>query len=211
MFKKTITTRAELRGIIAEPHELVLAKSNDSLDQHCQALIAHSPFVLLASSSRLGRCDVSPRGDAPGFVQVLDKKHLALPDRPGNQRLDSLENILENPQVGLLFMIPGTRETLRVNGKAWLIQDDEVLDRAVVNGKRPLLALGIEVQEAFIHCAKALLRSKLWQSESWPDLSDLPSFARMFLDHVNAQKPRTDISEPDLAEALDEAYRTELY
>ena len=122
MFKNIIKTKNELRSIISGPSEMVMAKEIDFLDAHCQALIVRSPFILLATANQAGRCDVSPKGDAPGFVQVLDDKHLAIPDRPGNARLDSVENILENPHIGLLFVIPGTRETLRINGKAVIIR-----------------------------------------------------------------------------------------
>jgi uncharacterized protein len=194
-----------------EPGELVKAKEINFLDAHCQSLIARSPFLLLATSNKQGRCDVSPKGDAAGFVQVIDKHHLVIPDRVGNNRLDSIENILENPQVGLLFVIPGTGETLRVNGKAWIIQDDEILDKAIVNGKRPNLAIAVNVQEAFIHCAKAFIRSKLWQPQSWPDMKDLPSISKMLLDHVNSEKHRTDMSEKELDKALEDDYKNELY
>ena len=194
-----------------EPGELVKAKEIDFLDTHCQSLISRSPFLLLATSNQRGRCDVSPKGDAPGFVQVLDQYHLAIPDRVGNNRLDSIENILENPQVGLLFVIPGTEETLRINGQAWIIQDDDILDKAIVNNKRPNLAIAVKVQEAFIHCAKAFIRSKLWQPEAWPNIADLPSFSKMLIDHVNAKKHRTDMSEKDLDKALEDDYKNELY
>jgi uncharacterized protein len=125
--------------------------------------------------------------------------------------LDSVENILENPQVGLLFVIPGTRETLRINGKAVITRDDAILDKAIVDGKRPTLAIGVEVQEAFIHCAKAFIRSNLWKSETWPSLSDLPSFAKMLIDHVNAEDVKTDMTEKELDGLLEEDYKKELY
>jgi uncharacterized protein len=211
MFKKIISSRTQLRKLMKEPGELVKAKEINFLDAHCQSLIARSPFLLLATSNKQGRCDVSPKGDAAGFVQVIDKHHLVIPDRVGNNRLDSIENILENPQVGLLFVIPGTGETLRVNGKAWIIQDDEILDKAIVNGKRPNLAIAVNVQEAFIHCAKAFIRSKLWQPQSWPDMKDLPSISKMLLDHVNSEKHRTDMSEKELDKALEDDYKNELY
>jgi uncharacterized protein len=211
MFKKMIRSRAELRQLMREPGELVKAKEIDFLDAHCQSLIARSPFLLLATSNKQGRCDVSPKGDAPGFVQVLDQHHLVIPDRVGNNRLDSIENILENARVGLLFVLPGSGETLRVNGKAWIIQDDEILDNAIVNGKRPNLAIAVRVEEAFIHCAKAFIRSKLWQPQSWPDMGDLPSISKMLLDHVNAKKHRTDMSEKELDKALEDDYKNELY
>ena len=211
MFKKPITSREALRSVIREPSELVIAKEINFLDEHCKSLIALSPFILIATSNKKGRCDVSPKGDPPGFVQVLSDKHLAIPDRPGNARLDSVENILENPHIGLLFVIPGTRETLRINGKATIIQDDEVLDKGMVDGKRPTLAIGVEVQEAFIHCAKAFIRSNLWKSETWPSLEGLPSFAKMLIDHVNAENIKTEMTEKELDVLLEEDYKKELY
>jgi uncharacterized protein len=216
MFNNVITSRETLRTVMREPSELVIAKEINFLDTHCKSLIALSPFILIATANKQGRCDVSPKGDAPGFVQVLSDKHLAIPDRPGNARLDSIENILENPQIGLLFVIPGTRETLRINGRAMIIQDDEVLDRGIVDGKRPTLAIGVEVQEAFIHCAKALIRSNLWKAETWPSLEGLPSFAQMLIDHVNAgsvneTQAKTDMTEKELDVLLEHDYKAELY
>jgi uncharacterized protein len=211
MFKNVITSREALRTVIRQPSDLVIAKEINFLDEHCKSLIALSPFILIATSNKQGRCDVSPKGDPPGFVQVLSDKHLAIPDRPGNARLDSIENVLENPQIGLLFVIPGTRETLRINGKATIIQDDDVLDKAIVDGKRPTLAIGVEVQEAFIHCAKAFIRSNLWKSETWPSLEGLPSFAKMLIDHVNAENINTDMTEKQLDNLLEEDYKKELY
>ncbi len=216
MFKNLITSRQALRSVVREPSELVIAKEINFLDAHCKSLIARSPFLLLATSNKQGRCDVSPKGDPPGFVQILDDKHLAIPDRPGNARLDSVENILENPRVGLLFIIPGTKETLRINGKAVLVRDDDILDKAKVDGKRPTLAIGVEVEEAFIHCAKAFIRSNLWKSETWPSLEDLPSFAKMLIDHVNAgpvnkNQVRIDASEKEFDAWLQEDYKKKLY
>jgi uncharacterized protein len=211
MFKNIIKTKNELRSIISGPSEMVMAKEIDFLDAHCQALIVRSPFILLATANQAGRCDVSPKGDKAGFVQVINKKYLAIPDRPGNHRLDSIENILENPHIGLLFVIPGTRETLRINGQAWIVQDDDILEKATVDGKRPTLAIGVKVQEAFIHCAKAFIRSNLWKPETWPDLKDLPSFAKMLIDHVNAKEVKTTLTEHVLDEALERDYKTELY
>lgn len=211
MFKNLISSKEALREVVRQPSDLVKAKEINFLDVHCKSLIARSPFILIATSNKAGRCDVSPKGDPAGFVQVLSDKHLAIPDRPGNARLDSIENILENPQIGLLFVIPGTKETLRINGKAVITQDEAILDRATIDGKRPTLAIGVEVQEAFIHCAKAFIRSSLWKSETWPDLSDLPSIAKMLIDHVNAEKVKVDMTEKELDGLLEESYRERLY
>jgi uncharacterized protein len=210
MFKKIIQSKASFRSLVPSPSELVVAKEITFLDGHCQTLIARSPFVLIATANQTGQCDVSPRGDAPGFVQVLDDKHLAIPDRPGNKRFDTFENIFDNAHVGLLFIIPGLQETLRVNGKAFIIQDDDVLDNASVEGKRPSFAVGVEVEQAFIHCAKAFIRSGLWKPSMWQDTKDLPSLAKMLLDHANANK-KVAVNEAELDETIAESYRTKLY
>ena len=159
-------------------------KQIDHLDQHCRAIIAKSPFLLLGTSDTTGRCDVSPKGDYPGFVRVLDDKTLAIPDLPGNNRLDTLTNLLHNPQVGLLFMIPGMHETLRVNGTVRLVRDAAFLASLAFQGKRPKLAIVVEVQEVFAHCPKAFMRSKLWAAESRIDRRALPSFAEILRDHA---------------------------
>src|SRR5437899_12675864 len=127
VFKNVVTSISELRELFGVPMERARLKEHAELDPHCRAFIALSPFVLIATSDATGRCDVSPKGDAPGFVRVLDTKHLVIPDRPGNKRLDGMRNILRNPHVGLIFLIPGREETLRVNGRAWIVRDEAIL------------------------------------------------------------------------------------
>ena len=205
-FTDVITDLAELRALAGEPHELARKKQIDHLDEHCRGFIAHAPFVLIATSDAAGHCDVSPKGDAPGFVQVLDDHHLVIPDRVGNKRFDGMRNILENPHIGLLFLVPGRGETLRVNGRAALVRDPEILATMDVMGKRPLLAIGVEVEEAFLHCAKAFKRSGLWEPARWPDLADLASSACMFRDHSRAA-----MTVEEMAARIDEGYRTRLY
>jgi len=185
-FKNVITSLEELRSLIDDPppQSRSLLKERPTLDPHSRAFIAHSPFLLLGTAGADGRCDVSPRGDAPGFVQVLDDRRLVIPDRPGNRRLDSLQNLLTNPRVGLLFFLPGRDDTLRVNGRAWMTRDPEILQRSVVQGKAPLLAIGVEVEQCFFHCAKAMLRSRLWRHQDWPAHDLLPSYACMVFDQV---------------------------
>jgi uncharacterized protein len=211
MFKKIVASHTDFHAMVPPPSDLVVAKEINFLDKHCKTLIARSPFILIATANRQGQCDVSPRGDAAGFVQVLDDNHLAIPDRPGNKRFDTIENILDNPHVGLLFIIPGLQETLRVNGKAVIIQDDDVLENATVDGKRPLFAIGVEVEQAFIHCAKAFIRSKLWKQETWHDIKDLPSLAKMLLDHADANKKKVGVNEEELDKTIEESYKTKLY
>jgi PPOX class probable FMN-dependent enzyme len=201
-FTDIITTLDQLREIIPEPNELARRKQIAIIDEHCRAFIERSPFLFLATSNARGDCDVSPKGDAPGFVQVLDERTIAIPDRPGNNRLDSLTNILENPHAAVIFIIPGADWTLRVNGRATIVRDTPILERCAVNGKRPALAIGIEVEEAFLHCPKCILRSKLWDSDEWTAKDDL-SFAEIARDHV-----KIDVPVEVVQQALDKAHET---
>ena len=202
-FSAAITTLEQLRQIIAEPNELAVRKQISVIDEHCRAFIERSPFLFLATSNAQGDCDVSPKGDAPGFVQVLDETTIAIPDRPGNNRLDSLQNILENPHAAAIFIIPGAEWTLRVNGRATIIRDEDILERCAVGGKLPELAIAIDVEEAFLHCPKCMLRSKLWEHEGWVHKDDL-SFAQIARDHVQLQ----DVPLKVIEQALDKAHES---
>ena len=207
MFRDLVTSEETLRALVGRPSELALKKQIAALDPHCRDFIAHAPFVLVATANAAGQCDVSPKGDAPGFVRVLDDRHLAIPDRPGNKRLDGMRNILENPHVGLIFLIPGRRETLRVNGRARVVRDEALLQRMAVHGKRPQLAIVVDVEECFLHCAKAFLRSRLWQPDQWPDDSAVAPMAQMLLDQTRPP----GLTVEDLERNLEESYRTRLY
>lgn len=189
MFKDQVISERELRDLLGYPSERAILKQTDTLDEHHRAFIALSPFMLLATANAAGQCDVSPKGDAPGFVLVLDDHHLVIPDRPGNRRLDGLRNILENPHVGLIFIVPGREETLRVNGRACIVRDDELLARMVMMGKRPLVAIGVEVEECFLHCAKSFKRAGLWDPERWTDHTALPSMSRALWKQISKVKP----------------------
>jgi hypothetical protein len=189
MFNHLVTSESELRELFGYPSERAILKQQAVLDEHSRAFIARSPFLVLATSNAAGQCDVSPKGDAPGFVHVLDDTHLVVPDRPGNKRLDGLRNLLDNPHVGLLFMVPGREETLRVNGRGCIVRDEDILERLVVMGKRPPVAIGVEVEECFLHCAKAFKRSALWQVETWADRQTLPSMARVLYQQISKVKP----------------------
>lgn len=206
-FKDVVTSLDELRAMLGEPSELALRKQLDRLDEHCRTFIAKSPFALLATSDREGRLDVSPKGDPAGFALVLDDTHLVIPDRPGNKRLDGMRNILANPHIGLLFLVPGKDETLRINGRAWILRDAELLERMSVDGKRPQLAIGVEIEEVFFHCAKAFRRSGLWKPAQWPDIAALPGPARVFFDQT---KPTTETLE-SLQARLEDGYKNRLY
>jgi len=206
-FNHQVTTEDELREILGYPSELVRHKVIDHLDEHCLHFIGMSPYLLMSTADINGECDVSPRGDAPGFVKIVDEQHLVIPERPGNRRMDSLRNILSNPQVGLLFLIPGLEETLRVNGSACIIRDDHLLSQMEVKGRRPLVGIGVQVEECYIHCAKSLKRSRLWQPDSWPNSSQLPNPAKILADH--AKLPGLTVEK--IAESLSESYTKRLY
>jgi PPOX class probable FMN-dependent enzyme len=182
MPERTITSEQELRDLYGHPGERAVAKERPVLNADCRAFIAHAPFLVMGTAGADGRCDVSPKGDAPGFVHVLDERHLAIPDRLGNNRLDGLRNILENDHVGLIFFIPGREDTLRVNGRARIARDEALLDRLAVNGKRPVTALVVEVEQAFMHCARAFKRAGLWEPARWPKTTGVRSMQRMIWD-----------------------------
>lgn len=183
----TINDEQSLREFVGEPIELAVMKARPSLDKHSKEFISRSPFLSLGTSDASGKVDVSPRGDAPGFVLVLDDNTIFIPERPGNRRVDSLSNIVSNPNVGLLFMIPGFEDTLRVNGRAAVVTDESLLEQCAVKGKVPKTGIRVEVEEAYIHCAKAFKRSKLWDPASQQDRSEMPSLAQMILEQVSPQ------------------------
>lgn len=210
MFKDVVTSREELRAIFGAPGERAVLKERAHLDVHTREFIARSPFVLLATSNRAGRCDVSPKGDAPGFVMVLDDTHLVIPDRVGNNRIDGLTNIVENPHVGMIFLIPGREDTLRVNGRACIVRDEEILGRLEVQGKRPKVAIGVEIEECFLHCAKAFKRSGLWNQARWPDVAGLPSMAKILWDQIDL-KATAQCSADDYERDMEDRLRKGLY
>lgn len=193
-FSQPITTREQLREVIAEPSELAVRKQISVIDEHCRAFIERAPFLFLATSDAQGKCDVSPKGDAPGFVQIVDENTIVIPDRIGNNRLDSIENIIENPHAAAIFIIPGAEWTLRVNGRATIIRDEDILERSAVNGKRPALGIAIDVEEAFLHCPKCMVRSNLWNHEGWTHKDDL-SFAQIVRDQVKLGQVPVEVIE----------------
>ena len=202
----TIEQVDKLESLYKEPSARAIGKEMTSLDPHARTIIAHSPFLLMATSDAAGRCDVSPKGDAPGFVAVENDTTLLVPDRPGNNRLDGLRNMLENPHVGLLFLVPGVDETLRVNGKARIIDDPERLATLAVNGRAPTTALEVSVEQVFLHCPKAFIRSGLWDLEKQVEKGTIPSMGRMLADQIGGG---LDAAELDRATA--EAVKNNLY
>ncbi len=204
-----IEDEAALRSRFGAKHPLAVQKVHNRIDRHGRDFIARAPFLCMATVGGDGGCDATPRGDPPGFVKVLDDRTLAIPDRPGNNRLDSLSNLLANSSVGLLFMIPGFDDTYRVNGKARITCDPQILASMEVNGREPKVAIVVDVEETFLHCAKAFRRSKLWDPESHQDRKEMPSLARIILDQVGERKSEEELKEQD--RELEEDYKKSLY
>lgn len=200
-----ICSVTELRGVYEQPTELSLRKELGSIDRHARDFIGRSPFVIVATSDANGWPDSSPRGDAPGFVTVPDEQRLHLPDRPGNNRLDSLQNILANPRVGLLFLVPGRLETLRVNGTARLLTEPALLQAHAVRGRPARAVVEITAKSVYFQCGKAVVRSGLWQKEKWPSLDGLATFAEALADQIKG------IEKPVVEQRLEHSYRERLY
>lgn len=201
-----ITAATALREHFDTPNEMAVACIRDHLDEYHRLFIRRSPFFCIASADADGQPTVSPRGDAPGFVHVLDAKTLLFPDRPGNNKVESFANIVANPKVGLIFFIPGIRETLRVGGSAAITRDPALLQLGQVGGKAPRTATVITVNKACFHCGKALVRSKLWEPESRAGKDELPTFGEIIKAQVGL-----DMSVADAGAILEDAYRTRLY
>lgn len=205
-----IADEAQLRALYPPTHTLAALKSLRSLDPHAQEFIRRSPFLTIGTQNREGRADVSPRGDPAGFVKVLDDTTLAIPDRPGNNSLDTLSNILANPNVGLLFLVPGFDDTLRVNGTARLSTDPDLLQTMSVNDRTPTLAIVVQVGEVFLHCAKAFRRSRLWDPDARQDRKEMPTLLKMILDQTTGA-PQDPAEMRKIDEGLEADYRTSMY
>jgi uncharacterized protein len=201
----TIEDPNQLREIYGAANERSLKKQLSRFDEHCCAFIARSPFLVIASSDPSGRCDASPKGDAPGFVRVLDDTTLLIPDRLGNNRVDTLGNLLEQPGVGLIFFVPGINETLRVNGRARITMDPALLEPLAVNGKMPRSGILVSADEIYFHCGKALIRSDLWNPEKRLRRSEFPSLGRILADQIGG------ITVEESERLTAESYKTRLY
>lgn len=197
-----ITDPADLRALLGEVAPRVATKERPVLHARDREWIALSPFLVMSTCDADGNCDASPKGDPAGFVRVLDDTTLAIPERPGNRRADGYLNILANPHVGLLFVIPGRSETLRINGRARLVRDAPYFDDMVVRGHRPILAVEVQIDQIFFHCAKAFMRSHLWEPDQWPQ-DTLPSAARL------VKEVQTNVTET--VEELERYYAPENY
>ncbi|SEH48962.1 hypothetical protein SAMN04489835_0435 [Mycolicibacterium rutilum] len=196
--RREVSTVDELRAIVGQPDEYVANKVKDRLSPVQRDWLAHSPLGFVATTDADGRVDVSPKGDPPGFVHVIDDTTIAIPERPGNKRVDGYLNVLQNPRVGTLFLIPGRGDTLRINGTARILADADYFDALAVKGKRPLLALEVAIEEVFFHCAKAFLRSDAWDPSTW-NPSALPSVAQLL------KALRNDWSQAELEDYYSEA------
>ena len=205
-----VQDEAALRALFPATHAVAKLKSLDHLDVHARAFIARAPFLCLGTQAADGRADVSPRGDPCGFVKVLDAQTLLIPDRPGNNRLDTQSNILANPAVGILFMIPGFDDTLRVNGTAQITTDPQLLAQLEVNARRPVTAIVVQVREVFLHCAKAFRRSNLWDPGARQDRGGMPSLMKMLLDQTTGA-PTDGAALQALDENLEADYRASMY
>lgn len=206
-FGDVITSVEGLREIYREPHKLAANKATDHLDQGCRDFIALSTMVLVGTADPDGRQDVSPRGGPAGFVRVLDDHRLAIPDLNGNNRLDSLQNVVSTGEIALLFLIPGLGETLRANGEACITTDPAVLDLFTDQLRRPASVIGVRVREAYIHCAKSLRRAGLWQPETWPGPADRPSPAQILLRHTGGEGK---VTAEQVEAGLEDAYVRDL-
>lgn len=203
--RREVTTTAELRAIVGEPDQYVAKKVTDRLSPVQRDWLAHSPLGFIATTDAEGRVDVSPKGNPAGFVHVIDDRTIAIPDRPGNRRVDGYCNVLQRPSVGTVFLVPGRGDTLRINGRARILADADYFDAMTVQGRRPTLALEIDIEEVFFHCAKAFLRSDVWKPETWNPAA-LPSVAQI------AKALRWDWTEAQLEERYSEdSVRRNLY
>lgn len=205
-----VSSEDDLRKLFGKTHDLAQKKVQTELDHYAKEFIARSPFLCLGTQSSNGKADVSPRGDAPGFVKILDSRTIALPDRPGNNRLDSLSNIISNAAVGLIIVVPGFEDTLRVNGRAKLVTDQDLLSQMSVNGKVPKIAVVVEIETVFLHCAKAFRRSKLWDVEQHQNRLAMPSLVKMILDQTG-DAPTEQGEQKKLDDDLERDYRSTMY
>ena len=202
----TVSDKATVREIVGDPIPIVRNKEMPRLDKYCRQFIEMSPFLCLGTVGADGHIDMSPRGDPPGFVKILDDRTLLIPDRQGNQRVDSMLNITENPQIGLIFFLPGIEETLRIRARVSITRDQELLGPLALNGKTPKLGFLVEIDQVFFQCAKALIRSKLWDPSTPIKRSEFPPFGQ-----ITRDQRRPDAKVEDIEAMLQDNYKNELY
>ena len=206
IFNEVLSSEAEIDNLIGRPNSRVLAKVTNRLDDLCREFIGASPFLVVSSSDSQGRMDCSPKGDPAGFVQVLDDWTLAIPERPGNRRADTFRNVLQNPKVGLVFLVPGKGETLRINGTARIVRDFWLREKLAHKGIVPQLALVVRVEEVFAHCTKCMVRSELWKPESWK-----PEGMHFTIASAMVAHGKLELSVQEMQAIADERVRTSLY
>jgi PPOX class probable FMN-dependent enzyme len=194
-FDDVVSSVETIRQTLREPMPSVIAKQMDHIDDVSRAIIEKSPFIVVASASADGYPDISPKGDPEGFVRILDEKYLAIPDRPGNRRVDTFKNILDNPYVAIIFLIPGKGETLRVTGECRIVRDAALRESMALNGKIPDFALVVRVERVLIHCPKCVIRAKLWEPEFWPDASGTAGIAEAMIVHANLEMTPEELHE----------------
>ncbi|GJM79010.1 phosphohydrolase [Paenibacillus sp. HMSSN-139] len=207
LFRDTITSKQELNELCGYPSEPVKHKVVFRLDPSIRDFISKSPMLFMATSDAAGHCDVSPRGDEAGFVLTLDDFHLVIPERPGNKRFDSLGNLVENPRIGLIFIIPGLKETLRINGQACIIRDQDLMERLKAKNKVPLFGIGVKVEECYMHCAKSFIRSQVWEPSSWLLPEALPNPSAILAEHTK----KLGRTEEEVRQSLQDSYENRLY
>lgn len=201
-FRDVVTSPDVLSELLGTPSELAQKKQRSTLDRHMRDFIGAAPFALVGTVSADGQCDVSPRGDAPGFVKVLTPSAIVIPERPGNKRFDTLRNVMQSGRIATIFLIPGRGETLRVNGRARVIRDGDLLAGMAVNGKAPSFGIGVDIEECFLHCAKAVMRSRLW--ERGDGAPQVACFAQM----IHEQTELEGMTVEAMERRLEEAYKT---
>lgn len=205
-FHDTIDTVEQLREVLPSANPTTLRKIRPRFDRFTQQFVEHSPFCLIGSRNARGEMDVSPKGDPAGFAKVLDDETVVIPDRPGNGIADTLINILEKPEVALIFLVPGKGETVRVNGRARIVRDRDLMEQMAYKKKVPTLAIAVRVETVFFHCAKCVIRSGLWKPEQWPAIEDLPSLGTALAGQLEIESQACDLDE-----RIDDSYRNRLY
>jgi uncharacterized protein len=204
-----ISSVDQLRDLYSSPMALAVKKEKRGLDQHSEKFISLSPFAIISTCAISGLLDASPRGEFAGFIKVIDNQTIAIPDRPGNNRLDSLTNIIENPEIGILLLIPGFKECLRVNGSAKIVTNRVLLKKLGHNGKLPISAIVVSIREVYFHCSKAITRARLWDMDSHVDRSDMPSLGRILMAQIDPDKPENEIKEVE--ELIESGVQSTLY
>jgi len=205
-FDDIVSSLGSIRQVLREPMQSVIDKQIDHIDAVCRSIIEKTPFIVVASAGANGYPDISPKGDPPGFVRILDEKHLAIPDRPGNRRVDTFKNLLDNPYVAIIFLIPGKGETLRVTGECRIVRDISLRESMAIKGKVPDFALVVHVERVLIHCPKCVIRAGLWEPESWPDATSTPGIDEAMIAHA-----KLDLTPEELYQAAVEDGAATLY